>query len=323
VLVRVVVAVRVDGVLNAVGYLVGGVGDSLTKRVVLAFVVVISHVTLGLLGGCDSGTSRFFYSDLSWVAAVNTVYLPVVGVGIAFGGVGFLRKASTGDDGTGTFAKLTFGNVELRWSVVGGRAVDCVEVSVVSPVLNLYLRKRRGRRLGLIAVVGSFKLYAISTLGVLRVLSVLDVRVLRVKLSVLLLRLLVRLLLRLLLELLGLPVTSFLVDVDLLTVLRRLLGVEVLVRVLGRLALLLLLLLRLLKLLLLRLGTTEALFFVDANLFLDVSVVVVLRGMLRWVLRWVLRTVLRSWCWWRRGRRRVMDGSGEGFVDFFVTFPSV
>lgn len=150
-LVRVVVAVRVDGVLNAVGYLVGGVGDSLTKRVVLAFVVVISHITLELLGGCGSGTSRFFYSDLSLVAAVSTVYLPVVGVGIAFGGVGLLRIASTGDDGTGTFAKLTFSDVELRWSVVGGRAVDCVEVSVVSPVLNLYLRRRRGRRLGLIA----------------------------------------------------------------------------------------------------------------------------------------------------------------------------
>ena len=55
---RVVVAVRVDGVLDAVGNLVSGVRDSLTKRVVLALVVVISHITLELLGGCGSGTSR-------------------------------------------------------------------------------------------------------------------------------------------------------------------------------------------------------------------------------------------------------------------------
>lgn len=53
-----------------------------------------------------------------------------------------------------------------------------------------------------------------------------------------------------------------------------------------------------------RLGTTEALFFVDANLFLDVSVVVLLLLLLG-------------------SRRRREDGSGEGFVDLFVTFPSV
>jgi len=66
----------------------------------------------------------------------------------------------------------------------------------------------------------------------------------------------------------------------------------------------------LLKLLLLlgrRLGTTEALFFVDADLFLDVGVVVLLLKLL---------LLLGS-------RRRREDGSGEGFVDLFVTFPSV
>jgi hypothetical protein len=43
------------------------------------------------------------------------------------------------------------------------------------------------------------------------------------------------------------------------------------------------------------LGTTEALFFGDADLLLDVGVAVV----------------------------GSVDGSGEGFVDFFVTFPPV
>lgn len=46
------------------------------------------------------------------------------------------------------------------------------------------------------------------------------------------------------------------------------------------------------------LGTTEALLLSDADLFLDVSVAVVLR-------------------------RGTVDGGCEGFVDFFVTFPSV
>jgi hypothetical protein len=64
-------------------------------------------------------------------------------------------------------------------------------------------------------------------------------------------------------------------------------------------------LLELMLLLLLgRLGTTEALLFVDADLLLDVSVV-------------VLRLLLLG------RRRRREDGSGEGFVSLFVTFPSV
>lgn len=137
VLVRVLVAVRVDGVLNAVCYLVCDVGDALTKRMVLALVVVISHITLELLGGCSSGTSRFFYSNLGLIACVNTVNLSVVGVGVALGGVGLLGIASTGDDGAGTFTELTLSDVELGLSVGGGRAVNSVEVSVVGRVLNL------------------------------------------------------------------------------------------------------------------------------------------------------------------------------------------
>jgi hypothetical protein len=42
-----------------------------------------------------------------------------------------------GDDGTGPFAELTFSNVDLGRRVVGGRAVDCIEVTVVDFVLNL------------------------------------------------------------------------------------------------------------------------------------------------------------------------------------------
>lgn len=91
---------------------------------VLAFVVVISHITLELLGDLRSGTSRLFYSDLGWIVVVNTVNLPVVGVGVVFGGEGLFGVTSTGDDGTSTFAKLTLGNVDLSGCVVGGRAVD-------------------------------------------------------------------------------------------------------------------------------------------------------------------------------------------------------
>ena len=145
----VVVAVRVDGVLDAVGYLVGGFGDSLTKRVILAFVVVISHITLVLLGGVGSGTSRFFYTNLGWVAAVNLFDLAAVGMGVGLGGEGLLGV--TCDDGTGAFAELTFGDVELRGCVVGGRAVDCIEVAIVGSVLNLDVGVGGGRRLGLVA----------------------------------------------------------------------------------------------------------------------------------------------------------------------------
>lgn len=65
VLVRVVVvAVRVDGVGDTFTDLVGSFGNTVTKRVVVAVVVVISHITLVLLGGVDSGSSRLFYTNL-------------------------------------------------------------------------------------------------------------------------------------------------------------------------------------------------------------------------------------------------------------------
>ena len=61
---RVVVAVRVDGVGDAFSYFVSSLGHTLTERMVLALVVVISHITLELLGGVGSGTSSLFYSNL-------------------------------------------------------------------------------------------------------------------------------------------------------------------------------------------------------------------------------------------------------------------
>jgi hypothetical protein len=137
-------------------------------------------------------------------------------------------------------------------------------------------------------VVGTFERYAVSTLGLVRLRMRLGVMRLLVRLGVL--RLLVRFgVMRLLVGsgvLRRLSVASLLVDADLFTVLMR-----VLCGLLGRLLVLLLLLL------LRGLGTTQALFFVDADLFCDVDVVLL-------------------------GRRSV-DGGGEGFVGFFVTFPSV
>jgi len=83
VLVRVVVAVSVDGVGYSVGDLVcdlvGSVGNTVTKAVVVAVVVVISHITLEVLGDVDSGTSSLFYSNRGCRAGVN---LSLVGIGV-------------------------------------------------------------------------------------------------------------------------------------------------------------------------------------------------------------------------------------------------
>jgi hypothetical protein len=227
----------VDGVSDAFCYLVGSLGNTLTKRVVLTFVVVISHITLELLGGVDSGTSSLFYSSLGWVTGVDGLNLSTVGLGLGGGGArgseGLLRVTGVGDDGTSAFTELTFGNVNLSGRVVGGWAVEGIEVSIVGPVLNLDVGGGGGGRLVLMAVTRNLEFYAVC---VLRTLDAL-------------------------LGLLGLLIAGLLVDVDLLAVL----------------------------------GTTEALFFVDAYLFLDVSL----------------------------ATAGGFDGGREGGVGFFVTFPSV
>jgi hypothetical protein len=69
----VVVAVRVDGVSDVVGDVVCGLLDALTEGVVLALVVVISHITLVLLGSVDGGTSSLFYSDLGRISVALRV----------------------------------------------------------------------------------------------------------------------------------------------------------------------------------------------------------------------------------------------------------
>ena len=75
---------------DTISYAIGCFGDALTEGVVLAVLVVISHITLELLGGCSSGTSRCFYSDLRWLVAGDTLDVLAAGEGIVLGGVSLL-----------------------------------------------------------------------------------------------------------------------------------------------------------------------------------------------------------------------------------------
>jgi len=125
VFVRVVVAVRVEGMSDVFGYFVGSLGNTLTKRMILALVVVISHITLELLGGVASGTSSLFYSNLSssWITAINLVGLATRRVAV-LGSEGLFGVAGLGNDGTSAFAELALTYVDLGGSKVGGWAVD-------------------------------------------------------------------------------------------------------------------------------------------------------------------------------------------------------
>lgn len=135
----VVVAVSVDGMEDAVGSFV----KTVTEGVVVSVFVVISHITLVLLWGVDSRSSRL-YSNFRWIAGVDGVNLPAVAGGLfvawlgAEVGVTLLSCVPSGD-GTSTFTILTLGDVNLSGGVVGGRSVDSVEVSVVGPVLDFDL----------------------------------------------------------------------------------------------------------------------------------------------------------------------------------------
>jgi hypothetical protein len=139
----VVVALVVDGVGYALGNLVGSFVETVAEGVILAVVVVISHITLGLLGGGSSGASSNFYSVRLGVGVgvLGGNSLSVVARGLlVVGGSAEVGVTLLSDDGTGAFAKLTFGDVELGRRVVGGRAVNCVEVTVVGTVLYTYVR---------------------------------------------------------------------------------------------------------------------------------------------------------------------------------------
>jgi hypothetical protein len=128
----VVVTVRVDGVGYTFGDLVGdlvcGVVGGVTQRVVLTFVVVISHRKAVTLGGLGGGTSRRLYSDLR-ITLVDAV--------LVLGSEGLAGDTRFLDNGAGALTELTFGNVNLSGCVVGGRAVNSVEVTVVGAVLDV------------------------------------------------------------------------------------------------------------------------------------------------------------------------------------------
>lgn len=130
----VVVAVRVDGVgytlSDLVGDLVCGVVGGVTERVVLTFVVVVSHGQAVTLRGLGGGTSRRLYSNLR-IASVDGVLV------LGSEGLAGVTRARVVDDGAGTLTVLTLGNVNLGGRVVGGRAVDSVEVPVVGAVLDV------------------------------------------------------------------------------------------------------------------------------------------------------------------------------------------
>lgn len=153
VVVGVVVAVTVDGVGEVIGYLVGCLGDTVTERVVVAVVVVISHITLVVFGGVNRGTSSLYSNLLSLrVAGVNGVNLAARRVGVVLdvkglsavargllvaglgGEVGGVGSVGT-DDGTGAFAELALGDVDLGLADVLGGTVDCVEVAVVGGLM--------------------------------------------------------------------------------------------------------------------------------------------------------------------------------------------
>lgn len=110
--------------------------------------------------------------------------------GLLFGGLGaevvILSSETGGGDGTSGLAVLAFRDVDLRGSVVGGRAVDCIEFPIVGPVLDVemgtYVAVVRllivvtGLSvLGLKLELGAFVLLAWSLLLMLRLVLVVNV----------------------------------------------------------------------------------------------------------------------------------------------------
>lgn len=134
-----VVAVAVDRVKNAIG----GFVKTVTEAVVVAFVVVISHITfvLGRVGSRPRG--RRLYSNRLGVAAVDNLFgagtvarLLFRSLGVA--GLGEVStKARLVDDRTGTLTELTLSRVKLRLGEVVGRSADGAEVAVVGALLEV------------------------------------------------------------------------------------------------------------------------------------------------------------------------------------------
>lgn len=87
----VVVAVTVDGVSDLFSDLVGGFVETLTEGVVLSFFVVISHITLELLGGGGCSGRRFYSNLFSGEVRVDDVNLtPLRRIRVVLGGVRLL-----------------------------------------------------------------------------------------------------------------------------------------------------------------------------------------------------------------------------------------
>jgi hypothetical protein len=193
--VRVVVTLTVDRVEDTVG----GFVKTVTEGMILAVFVVISHITLVLLGGVDGCPSSLVYSNLfsSGIASVDDVNLaPLRRVGVVLGCVGLLGEEGgllvvglgaevrvtlfssvTACDGTGMFAVLMLRDVDLGRSVVRGRAADSVEVFVVGPVLDVDMASHVAVVGLLVAVTGlELNLDAfLSLLGLLGLLGLLEV----------------------------------------------------------------------------------------------------------------------------------------------------
>jgi hypothetical protein len=205
--VRVVVAVTVDGVEDLISDLV----ETVAKRVVVTVFVVISHITLVLLGGVNGSPGRFLYANcFSGVAGVDGVNLASLRrVGLVDGREALLCVAGglleawlgaevgvtllscvTCDDGTGTFTELALGNVNLRGGVLGGRPGDGVEFSVVGGVLDVDVAAYVAVVGLLITVTGlELDLDAFSSLlGLLEASLLVDADLLAVLLLLLLLR---------------------------------------------------------------------------------------------------------------------------------------
>ena len=128
--VRVVVAGAVDGMKDAISSFM----ETVTKRMIVSVFVVISHITLVLLGGANRGTSSLFYSNLAGrVTAVDDVKIATMrGEGVVLGiesllnvtgsllvvgggietGVTLFDSEGSGD-GTGTLTVLVFRDVDL------------------------------------------------------------------------------------------------------------------------------------------------------------------------------------------------------------------
>lgn len=97
-----VVTRSVDGVEDMISSAV----KSVTERVILAFVVVISHVKLAILGRVDGSTSL----------GLDTYFLlGRGGVVVVLGGcdAGVVLNVRVLDYGVGTATIVTFGNVNL------------------------------------------------------------------------------------------------------------------------------------------------------------------------------------------------------------------